>query len=87
MGAGALGDAAQGVPHPLRVVATPLAWLQRTVAGERPIMVVDWGRAWDALGPLSGLVADSVELGEMLDRWVRPPRLPRPKITVDGEGD
>lgn len=81
----ALGFEAMGMPRPVQVAADPLSWLRKIAAGAAVVLVVDWRRVWDALGGLSGLVAESVELGERLDRYVRPPRLPRPEIFV-GEG-
>ncbi|MBI3446174.1 MAG: DNA primase, partial [Magnetospirillum sp.] len=78
----ALGFEAQGLSHPVKVADGPLSWLRRRAAGEDCVLVVDWRRAWDVLGGLRSLVAESVELGEMLDKRVRPPVLPRPAVLV-----
>ena len=78
----ALAFEGKGLVGRVAIAASPLAWLQRLSAGESPVLVVDWRRAWSALGGLGGLVADSVELGEKLDKHVRPPPLPRPSILV-----
>ncbi len=76
-----------GLSRAVRVAETPLSWLRMTAAGIPAVVVVDWKRAWDVLGGVSGLVAETVELAELLDDRVQPPKLRRPKILVDsGEG-
>jgi len=75
----------RGLYRRVAVAAAPMSWLRRTASGEEPVLVVDWRRAWSALGGLSGLVAESVELAAMLDKHVRPPPLPRPAILVAEE--
>jgi hypothetical protein len=48
-------------------------------------LLCDWNRAWEALGGLGGLVAETIDLGERLEKAVQPPALPRPKIFVRGD--
>jgi len=72
---------ADGLVKPVAVVGSPLAWLADIASGRDSVMVIDWGRAWEALGPLSTLVAETIELGEALDRHVRP-SIRRPRIQV-----
>lgn len=86
LGAAAVDEAlafeVDGFGGKVEVASGALVWLRRLCEGENPVLVVDWRRAWDALGGLSGLVADSVELGERLDKHVRPPPLFRPAILL-----
>lgn len=74
---------ALGLPQTLKVAASPLSWLKRWSAGEACILVIDWKRVWTALGGLSGLIAETVEVGEKLSRWCKPPRVARPEIFVE----
>lgn len=78
----ALGFEGLGLSHPVHVAADALSWLRRVSAGERSVLVVDWGRAWEALGHLGSLQADTLELGEQLEKHVLPPALPAPKIGI-----
>ena len=81
----AAGFEARGLSHPLRVAATPLSWLRNEAAGDRSVLVVDWGRAWPALGGLRSLVAETRDLALKLDEAIRAPKPRRPEIAyVDG---
>jgi DNA primase len=82
----AIGFEARGLAHSVKVAASPLSWLRRMAEGENVILVVDWSRAWDVLGCIRQLDAETVELGELLDKHVRPPRLRRPQIMVEDLG-
>lgn len=79
------GFEARGLFQPVPVAEGPLSWLQRLSRGGRSLLLCDWGRAWEALGGLRGLVAETIELGERLEKAVRPPEPPRPKIMVMGD--
>ncbi|MTK12689.1 MAG: hypothetical protein F8N39_11570 [Clostridiaceae bacterium] len=77
---------------PLRVFSDPVSWLRGCVrvpfgrwerALPSGVIVLDWRHAWENLGGVSELIADSLELGEQLDRRIRPPRRRRPKVLVD----
>jgi DNA primase len=89
----ARGFEGQGLSRPVRVAETPLSWLREMApagdggpegrgAATGPVLVVDWKRAWGALGGLSTLVAETIELGEALEKHVQPPPLPTPRIRV-----
>jgi hypothetical protein len=79
----AMGFIGAGLAQPLRVAGSPLSWLRRTAADEDVVMVVDWRRAWTQLGGVPKLIAETVELGEMLDKRLQPPRLRAPRILVE----
>jgi len=81
----ALAHEADGLTCPVAVADGPRDWLRDRAADRDSVFMIDWGRAWAALGPLSTLVAASIELGERLDKHVRPPRLRRPRIQVTAE--
>jgi DNA primase len=81
--AAATGFEARGLAHGVKVAETPLSWLRKMAGGENAVFVVDWRRVWDALGGVQQLEAESVELGEMLDKHIKPPRLRRPTIRVE----
>lgn len=80
----AWGFEARGLSRPVVVADGPLSWLQKTARGERSVLLCDWGRAWEALGSVPSLVVGNIELGERLQRAVRPPKLPLPRILVAG---
>ncbi len=81
----ALGFEARGLSRPVEIAESPLSWLRMVGAGARPVLIVDWRRAWDVLGALSRVVAESIPLGESLQRRLKPPRAHQPKIQVDSD--
>jgi len=96
---GELAAALAGDERPLRVQDGVESWWRAAIeiapddlavlrqTGLRPcppgIVIVDWSRAWQELGDLEQVVAESVELGERLDKALRPPPVRRPKIGID----
>ena len=81
----ALGFEARGLVQALRVAETPLSWLRMRADNVDAVLVTDWTAVWPVLGGLSRLQAETVDLGESLDRYVRPPRLRRPEILVEAD--
>ncbi|WP_231376265.1 toprim domain-containing protein [Magnetospirillum fulvum] len=81
----ALALEAQGLVRPVFVADGPLPWLRDQAEGRDSVVMIDWGRAWEALGALSTLVGASIELGEALEKHVRPPRLRHPRVQVAQE--
>lgn len=69
----ALGYEARGLPRPLRVTSDPLAWLRGCGGDTRSVLLVDWARAWEALGGLSMVVADDREAALRLEKALVPP--------------
>lgn len=47
---------------------------------DKPVLVVDWARAWDVLGGLRQVVAESEAHFEIVSKLLRPPRWRRPDI-------
>ena len=78
----ARGFEARGLSQSVLVAESPLSWLRAVSSGRDPVLVLDWSRAWHVLGGLSRLVADTVENGEKLEKFVRP-RMRLPKIMVE----
>ncbi len=76
----ALGLEANGLPQGVSLAASPLSWLRRVVDGEKPVLVVDWARAWDVLGGLSRVVAETEAYAEEVDSLLRPPRWRKPEV-------
>ncbi|GEM_PF-1440670 len=79
----AWGFESRGLSRPVSVSASPMSWLKRLSKGDRSVLLVDWSRAWDAFGGVPTLAAETVDLGDRLEKAVRPPRMQGPKIMVN----
>lgn len=67
---------------PVRVYADPGAWARSNGIG---VVILDWSKAWSELGHLSALTADSVTLGQRLEKALLPPKSHRPRLFVRQE--
>ncbi len=60
----------------------PLSWMKRAIRGERSVLIVNRRAAWNALGGVVDLQAETIEDGDRLERLITPPRQVRSNIVL-----